>query len=137
MTFVRNVLAIVVGLALGGAINMLILIYGSQLIPAPAGVDIGDPQSLQAGMHLFEPKHFISPFLAHAIGTLVGALTAFLIAASHRTIFAYLVGAAFLAGGIANAFMLPAPTWFIVADLLLAYLPMAWLAVSFGKRVSS
>jgi hypothetical protein len=37
------------------------------------------------------------------------------------------IGVFFLAGGIANAFMLPAPIWFITVDLLLAYIPMGWL----------
>ena len=32
-------------------------------------------------MHLFEPKHLVFPFLAHAVGTLVGALVAYLVAA--------------------------------------------------------
>jgi hypothetical protein len=34
-------------------------------------------------MHLFEPRHFVMPFLAHALGTLAGALAAFLIAATY------------------------------------------------------
>jgi hypothetical protein len=37
------------------------------------------------------------------------------------------IGAFFLAGGIVNAFMLPAPVWFIVVDLAGAYIPMAWI----------
>ena len=32
-----------------------------------------------------------------------------------------------LLGGIAAAVMIPAPLWFIVVDLVLAYIPMAWL----------
>ena len=43
------------------------------VIPPPAGVDVSDPQSLSESIHLFEPKHFVFPFLAHALGTLVGA----------------------------------------------------------------
>ena len=41
----------------------------------------------------------------------------------------------FLAGGIAASFMIPAPAWFIALDLLLAYIPMAWLAVQIGARM--
>jgi len=40
---------------------------------------------------------------------------------------AWVVGALGLAGGIAAARMIPAPTWFVVLDLVVAYLPMAWL----------
>ena len=31
--------------------------------------------------------------------------------------------------------MIPAPTWFIVLDLLAAYLPMAWLGIQIGTRM--
>ncbi len=40
---------------------------------------------------------------------------------------AFVIGAFFLMGGIANAFILPAPAWFLVVDVTGAYLPMAWL----------
>jgi hydrogenase-4 membrane subunit HyfE len=82
-----------------------------------------------------QPKHFVFPFLAHALGTLVGALTAHLIAASRRSVFAYVIGGLNLAGGIAASFMIPAPTWFIALDLLVAYLPMAWLASKLGRTL--
>jgi hypothetical protein len=31
--------------------------------------------------------------------------------------------------------MIPAPAWFIALDLIVAYLPMAWLAVRVGTRL--
>ena len=74
------------------------------------------------------------PFLAHAVGTLAGALAAYLIAASHRARIAYAIGALFLCGGVAASFMIPAPAWFIALDLLAAYIPMAWLAVRIAPR---
>jgi hypothetical protein len=39
-----------------------------------------------------------------------------------------------LLGGIMNAFQIPAPTWFLVVDLLLAYIPMGWLAARLVKK---
>jgi hypothetical protein len=42
----------------------------------------------------------------------------------------------FLCGGVAASFMIPAPAWFITLDLLAAYLPMAWLGVRMGHRVT-
>jgi hypothetical protein len=87
-------------------------------------------------MHLFEPRHFLFPFLAHALGTLVGSVVAFLVAASHRSVFAWIVGAISLAGGIAAASMIPAPMWFIALDLAAAYLPMAWICIGIGARIA-
>jgi len=79
-------------------------------------------------MHLFEPKHFIFPFLAHALGTFVGAFVAAMIAANHKMKFAMSIGGFFLLGGISSVFMLPSPTRFTVLDLAVAYIPMAYLA---------
>jgi hypothetical protein len=85
-------------------------------------------------MHLFQPRHFIMPFLAHAVGTLAGALAAYVIAASYKPQIAYVIGAVFLCGGGAASLMIPAPAWFIALDLSAAYLPMAWLGIQLGTR---
>ena len=130
---VKNVLAVIAGIFLGSAVNMCIIMISGSIIRPPDGVDVTDMESLKSSMHLFEAKHFLFPFLAHALGTLVGAFTAASIAASHKMKFALAIGAFFLVGGIMNAFMLPAPTWFIALDLLAAYIPMGWIA---GKVVT-
>ena len=129
---VRNVLAVITGIVLGSVVNMGIIMLQNSFIALPEGVDVTNPESLQSSMHLFEPKHFIFPFLAHAIGTLVGAYLSVRIAASHKMYFALGIGIFFLIGGISMAFMMPAPIWFIVVDLSLAYIPMGWL----GWRMS-
>lgn len=132
----RNVLAILAGLAIGGGVNMALIMISPSLIPLPAGVDVNNPESLSNAMHLFEPRHFVMPFLAHALGTLAGALVAYLIAATYKAPIAYVIGAVFLCGGVAASFMIPAPAWFIALDLLVAYLPMAWLSVQIGSRMT-
>ena len=131
----RNVLALLAGIAIGGGVNTALIALSPSLIPPPAGVDVNSAESLSKAMHLFEPRHFVMPFLAHAFGTLAGALAAYLIAASYKAQIAYVIGAVFLCGGVAASFMIPAPTWFIVLDLLAAYLPMAWLGVQIGSRM--
>ena len=131
----RNVLALLVGIAIGGGVNMALITLSPSLIPPPAGVDVNSAESLSKAMHLFEPRHFIMPFLAHAAGTLAGALAAYLIAASYKAQIAYVIGAVFLCGGVAASFMIPAPAWFIALDLLAAYLPMAWLSIQIGTRM--
>lgn len=132
----RNVLAVLAGLAIGGAINMAIITASPSVIPPPAGVDVTNAESLKASIHLFQPRHFVMPFLAHALGTLAGAIVAFLIAATHRARLAYVIGVVFLVGGIAAAYMIPAPAWFIALDLIVAYIPMAWLGIHIGTRLT-
>ena len=131
----RNVLAFLAGITLGGAVNMALIVLSPSIIPPPAGVDVNDAESLRRSMQLFEPRHFVMPFLAHAAGTLVGALVAYLIAITHKLPIALAIGFVFLGGGVAASFMIPAPAWFIAFDLSAAYLPMAWLGTRLGARV--
>lgn len=55
-------------------------------------------------------------------------MVAYVIASNHKQIIAYVIGGFFLPGGITAANMIPAPLWFLVLDLGVAYIPMAWLA---------
>lgn len=123
----RNILAVIAGALVGSIVNGTLIAISGSVIPPPAGVNPSDIESLKAGIHLFETKHFIFPFVAHALGTLVGALIASFIGASKRMVLALVVGVLFLIGGIMAAFMIPAPAWFIALDILAAYIPMAWL----------
>jgi len=124
----KNILAVVTGFILGSIVNMGIIMISSSIIPPPTGVDNTTMEGLKAGMHLFEPKHFIMPFLAHLIGTFIGAFIAAKIATTHKLKFALGIGGFFLLSGIANIMILPSPTWFTLFDLGLAYIPMGYLA---------
>lgn len=128
----RNILAVVAGVLVGGAVNMALISISGSVIPLPEEVDPSDAESLKANIHLFEPRHFLMPFLAHALGTLAGAWLAARLAASRALGLALGIGFLYLLGGVAAASMIPAPGWFLALDLVVAYLPMAWL----GWRLS-
>jgi hypothetical protein len=133
----KNIIAVIVGIVLGGLVNFALVAVSAAVIPPPAGVDPTNMESLQASIHLFEAKHFVFPFLAHALGTLVGAAVAAMIAASHKMTIALGIGIFYLLGGILAATMIPAPLWFIVLDLVVAYIPMAWIGGKLGARSGS
>jgi threonine/homoserine/homoserine lactone efflux protein len=99
----RNTLAVIAGFVIGSIVNMAIVAVGPSLIPPPSGVDVTNAESLAKGIHLFEPRHFVMPFLAHAVGTFAGAIAAYLIAASYKVRIASAIGVVFLCGGIAAA----------------------------------
>lgn len=130
----RNILSVIVGWLSGSAVNMGLVMLGHQLMPIP-GINVNDMEALAGAMPTLDAEYFIFPFLAHALGTLVGATVAAYIAATHKMKFAFGIGILFLFGGIMASFMLPAPTWFIVLDLVLAYLPMAWLGGKIATRI--
>ena len=132
---IKNFLAGVGGIIAGSVVNMGIIMLLSKAISAPQGVDVTNAESIKANMHLYKAQHFVAPFLAHGLGTLVGAYIAARFAATHHKMMALLIGVVFLAGGISMAFQIPAPTWFVIADLVLAYIPMALLGYKLaGKR---
>jgi hypothetical protein len=133
---VRNILAVIVGVVVCGMLNMGIISVSGLVIPPPAGAIMTTPEGIAAAMPLLQPKHFVMPFLAHALGSLIGALVAALIAASHKMTFALVIGFVHLLGGIAASFMIPAPVWFIVLDLVVAYIPMAYLGGKLGGAKS-
>ncbi len=130
----RNILAVIAGVVIGNILNMGLITIGDMLVLPPEGVDPTDLESIKANIHRFAPKHFIIPFLAHALGCLVGGFTAAKIGATRKLTLALVVGGIFLMGGITMVFMIPnTPVWFILLDLLGAYLPMAWLGGKLGK----
>jgi hypothetical protein len=129
---IGTIFALIVGVVVDSIVNMGLIMVGGMAIPPPGGGDISDMESLATTMHFFQPKHFIFPFLAHAIGTFTGALVAALIATTHKMKFALAVGVFFLASGIYSVAMLPSPRWFTILDIGLAYIPMGYLA---GKLV--
>ena len=132
----RTLLAVVAGFVAGSATNIALIQLGSAVVPAPDGMDVTSTESVAAMAHLFEPKHFLFPFLAHAAGTFVGALIAAWVARERDGLAAGVIGGLNLMGGIAAASMIPAPLWFVAVDLIFAYLPMAWLALKLRRRLA-
>ncbi|MBL7808881.1 MAG: hypothetical protein JNN28_13760, partial [Saprospiraceae bacterium] len=107
----KNILAVIAGITVGSIVNMGIIMISGSIIPPPEGADVTTEEGLKASMHLFQPRHFLFPFLAHALGTLAGAFLAAKMAANHHMRFAMVIGVFFLLGGIASVFMLPSPMW--------------------------
>ena len=119
-SIIKNVLALIGGGLVGMTANMGLIITGNQLIPFSDNINPMNAMN-------WEIKHFIFPFLAHAFVTLSGEFIAAKFSASYHMLFAMCIGIFFLIGGISMVFILPAPIWFIVIDLVFAYLPMGWL----------
>ena len=112
---------------------MLLVQTGMIVFTAPEGIDISTEAGLKSAMTIMSPIHFIFPFLAHALGTLFGAWFAIRFTISKHISAAYSIGMLFLLGGIMMVFSVGGPTWFIILDLTIAYLPMAWLGYRLGK----
>jgi len=134
--WLRILLGLVLGVLAGSALNMGLIAIGGVLLPPPEGVDPTDLESIRANIGSYSPLQFVPPFVAHAAGTLVGAV---IVTATTRGALlwpALVVGGVFLLGGIAVVAMIPeTPLWFMAVDLGLAYLPMAVFGHRLGGRL--
>jgi len=109
-------------------VNMGLIILGSSIIPIPESFDPMNAIN-------WDLNNFIFPFLAHALGTLVGAFLAAKIANSCQFQLAMSIGVFFLIGGTTMTYILPAPVWFICTDLIAAYIPMGYLGWLIAEKV--
>ena len=129
----RNIAALLIGILVGGVVNSTLVTYSGSIIALPEGFDPNDPESLIKFMPLFETKHFIMPFLSHALGTLVGAIVTGIICEKKSINLVFIIAGVFFIGGTAMLIMISSPLWFACLDIVLAYFPMAWLA----KKITS
>jgi len=124
----RNVLVFIGAVILGGMLNGQIISLGMNLIAPPEGVNTMDVESINENIHRYELIHFVTPFLAHALGALFAGFLAAKLAVSHQMKLAIAASGFFIIGGIMMAMMIPnAPIWFTLLDLIGAYFPMGWL----------
>ncbi|HKP67939.1 MAG TPA: hypothetical protein VJV05_01570 [Pyrinomonadaceae bacterium] len=128
----RNILAVIAGIVVGSIVNMGLINVGHAVIGLPPGADVSTMEGVAAAMQMFEAKHWVVPFVAHAGGTLVGALVATLIAATHKLRIAIAIGVLFLIGGITAGIMIKSPMWYNAIDFIFAYIPMAWIGAKLG-----
>jgi len=130
---IRNIMAVVGGVAIGSLVNMGLIMLSPSIIPPPEGIDPTQVEDIKSVIHLFQPKHYIIPFLAHALGTLVGGFIAAKFSSTSHVVCALIVGVYFLLGGIAANMMLGSPIWYWIVDVTFAYIPMAFI----GARLAS
>ena len=130
----KNILAVIAGVVVGCLVNGAIIMVSDSIIPAPNGADVTTTEGLKATIHLFEPKHFIFPFLAHALGTLVGAFLTVKLVANNQFRFSIVIGILFFIAGVLNILMLPSPVWFNTVDLVGAYFPFALLGYFLNNK---
>lgn len=131
---VRNILAFLAGFVALAVAKYVAIKLGAAVIPPPAGVDLSTMDGFKAAIPLYEVRQWLPVFFEHAVGSMAGGAVAALLAASHPMRLALGIGALHMAGGIAAALMLPFPVWVVTIDLLVMYLPMAWIGGKLGSR---
>ena len=131
-------LSIGLGLFAGFLTIVLVEWIVGQMYPMPAEIDRSDIEAIEAYMRNEAP---LASFIGIWVAYLLGALTSGFAAAwfekrgpKFELRIAWITGAVLMAFGLMNLFMLPHPTWFWVASLLV-FMPAAWLGGMLGSRL--
>lgn len=129
MGTLRSVIAIPLGVVVGMATMILLLIPCFLLYPLPSGLDIYDPADAEAfGHHLSAlPLSALAlVWLAHAGGAFAAAAVCRLVEGVKVTRELLIIGGVFTLLGLVNAASGAYPLWFVVVDLVI-YMPAALL----------
>ena len=134
---VRKILALLIGILAGGVFNMAIVTVSHAVYPLPEGLDPNDFDAFRAHVEAngLPTGAMIMVLAAHAGGSFVSGFVCGLIALRSWYVAAVVLGLVWTCGGIAMLMMLPAPTWFAVADVVL-YVPAALLGVRLGGALT-
>ncbi len=122
----RNILAVIAGLIVGGLVNWGFLLLNGVFFPLPEGTDMGDPEQMKPVIASMPAMAWLGVFAAHLGQAFVGGWVAARLGASRPVLLAMIVGVLSLVGGVANAIMLATPAWTWIEMPL--YLLVAWLA---------
>jgi hypothetical protein len=129
----RSILAVIVGTVVGGGFNMAVIMLSQKMYPPPGGADLSDPATMTRYVESLPVTALLLVLVAHAGGALVGGLVAALIARRSQLILGAVVGGLFLVGGAIMVTRIPAPLWFVVADLVL-YVPCGMIGGRLAPR---
>ena len=130
---VRNVLAVLAGLAVGMAFNMsLVMLNAYVLYPMPEGTTFEDTEKFQEYVDTLPLPAFLVVLLAHVGQAFFGGWLAARLAGSQPLALAMIVGALSMVGGILNMLSIQGPSWMWIEVPL--YLVLAWVAGSMEMR---
>ena len=127
---IRNIAAVVIGVVVGGSINMGIGLLNVQIFPLPEGMSLmtiaDDPEALEAWINSLPQTAFILVLVAHLSQAFFGGYVAAFISKRNVMCVAMVVGALSLVCGLMNMAQVPAPLWLWIEMPL--YLVVAWYA---------
>ena len=114
----KIVLGTILGLIASMGVNMAIINFGIP-VTVEAGGDM-DAARLKV-MESFTAMEYLIPLSAHIFGVLIGLIVVRLICKTSN-IPIYIVGGLHMLGTVIVSFMIPAPVWFNIVDLILPLL---------------
>jgi hypothetical protein len=129
----RNLIAVVLGMLAGMAVNMSLVLLVMFLHPMPAGVDFSDSAAMATYFATIPATGFLIVLAAHLGQSFFGGLVAALLSSDSPRVMALIIGVLSLIAGVVNLIDLPHPAWMWVE--VPGYLLVAWFAASLAMRL--
>jgi len=115
----RKILAVLVGLVVAFGTVMLVEWAGHQVYPPPPSLDYSDAAQMNHYVSTLPLGAFLFVLLAWFSGTVAGGMVACRVAVDKPIVFASIIGTMMLVATLANLVMIPHPTWFSIAAIVL------------------
>jgi hypothetical protein len=129
--FVRGLLGVTGGLILGVLCVVGFELVSSLVFPMPKSLNMKDPAAMAEYVSTLPIAALVLVLAGYLVGTLAGSFTAAKIGQSQ--IPGYIVGACLLIAGVSNMMMIPHPTWFWVASIVI-FIAMTILGARGGRQ---
>lgn len=129
----RTILAIVVGVVLGGLVVAMVEAVAHQVYPPPPGVDLSDPEVAREVLASAPIGALLMVAAAWALGSLAGGWVSARICNPHRLAPALIAGGILMAFGLLNLLVLPHPLWFWPVGLIV-FIPAAYLGGKLARH---
>ena len=130
----RDIGAMLAGLAVSIGVIMAVQMVGHSLWPPPEGLDWSDAEVIRTYTSQLPFLALLFPVGSYFLGTLAGPLLASRIGTQQPLVFVGVIGTVLLAFTVANLIQIPHPTWFSVAAVA-AVIIGGWLALQLaGSR---
>jgi hypothetical protein len=131
---IKNVLYVLSGVIIGGAVIYLVESIGHKIYPLPENFDWTDTEDIENHIASLPIGAFVIVLLAYILGSFAGGFMTALYKNSGLPN-AVTVGFALLLLGLLNMLMIQHPTWFLVVSLMI-YLPSAYMGGRLGLKIA-
>lgn len=121
----KKILAVVVGLLIGGLGISLVQALSGQMYPWPEGLDYNNKEAFAAFVNTLPTGAFLMVILSYVVGSFFGGMAATAVG-KEKYSSALIVGFGLTIAGVMNAIAIPQPLWVSIVSIIV-FIPFALL----------
>ena len=121
----KKILAVVVGLLIGGLGISLVQALSGQMYPWPEGLDYNNKEAFAAFVNTLPTGAFLMVILSYVVGSFFGGMAATAVG-KEKYSSGLIVGFGLTIAGVMNAIAIPQPLWVSIVSIIV-FIPFALL----------